>query len=70
MANLVDYLAWRGDVPLEASPWNELDSLLLAVLSYLNFHGTQDARGWTGSEAYRPADPGRGKQLRETQGSF
>ena len=53
MANLIDYLAWRGDIPLEASPWNEVDSLLAAVLSYLNFQGAQDARGWTLSEAKR-----------------
>ena len=53
MANLIDYLAWRGDVPLEVSPWNELDSLLAAVLSYLDFHGVQDPRGWTLREAKR-----------------
>lgn len=53
MANIVDYLAWRGDVPLEVSPWNELDGLLMAVLSYLNFHGVQDHRGWTLREAKR-----------------
>ena len=53
MANLIDYLAWRGDVPLEVSPWNELDSLVAAVLSYLDFHGLEDARGWTLREAKR-----------------
>ena len=53
MANLIDYLAWRGDVPLEVCPWNELDSLLAAVLSYLDFHGVQDPRGWTLREAKR-----------------
>jgi hypothetical protein len=35
------------------SPWNELDGLLTAVLSYLNFHGVQDHRGWTLREAKR-----------------
>ena len=53
MANLIDYLAWRGDVPFEVSPWNEVDGLLTAVLSYLNFHGLQDHRGWTLKEAKR-----------------
>ena len=53
MANIVDYLAWRGDISLEVSPWNELDGLLIAVLSYLNFHGVQDHRGWTLEEAKR-----------------
>jgi hypothetical protein len=53
LANIVDYLAWRGDISLEVSPWNELDGLLIAVLSYLNFHGVQDHRGWTLEEAKR-----------------
>ncbi len=53
MANLIDYLAWRGDVSFEVSPWNEVDGLLCAVLSYLNFHGLQDHRGWTLEEAKR-----------------
>ena len=53
MANITDYLAWRGDVPLSASPWNEVDGLLLANLSYLNFHGIQDPRGWTLRELKR-----------------
>ena len=53
MANMVDYLAWRGDVPLEATPWNEIDGLLIATLSYLNFHGGRDPKGWTLEEMAR-----------------
>ncbi len=53
MANMVDYLAWRGDVPFEVSPWNEIDGLLIATLSYLNFHGGRDPRGWTLEEMAR-----------------
>ena len=53
MANLIDYLGWRGDIPFDVSPWNEVDGLLCAVLSYLNFHGLQDHRGWTLREARR-----------------
>ena len=53
MANLIDYLVWRGDIPFSVSPWNEVDGLLCAVLSYLNFHGLQDHRGWTLREAKR-----------------
>ena len=53
MANLNDYLVWRGDFSLDAGPWNEIDALLLSVLSYLNFHGVQDHRGWTLREAKR-----------------
>ena len=30
MANLMDYLDWRGDLTLEISPFNEVDALILA----------------------------------------
>lgn len=39
MANIVDYLRWRGDVPFEADPLNTVDSLVLAELSYMPFGG-------------------------------
>ncbi len=35
MANLIDYLTWRGDVPLGAVPFNEVDNLILSQFSYL-----------------------------------
>lgn len=37
MANLFDYLAWRGDLTVDASPLNEVDSLLLTRFAYLPF---------------------------------
>ena len=37
MPNMLDYLTWRGDLPLTAVPWNEVDSLLMAALSYCSF---------------------------------
>lgn len=37
MSNMLDYLAWRGDLPLALSPLNDVDSLIFAVLSYLDF---------------------------------
>lgn len=37
MANLMDYLDWRGDLTLEADPFNEVDNLILAELSFVNF---------------------------------
>ncbi len=39
MSNIIDYLAWRGDIALVQSPFNEVDSLILSVLSYLPFDG-------------------------------
>ena len=53
MANMVDYLAWRGDAPFEISPWNEIDGLLVATISYLDFHGGRDPKGWTLEEMSR-----------------
>ena len=50
---MIDYLAWRGELSMAASPWNAVDGLLMATLSYLNFYGIQDARGWTLEEAKR-----------------
>lgn len=37
MSNMLDYLAWRGDIPLAVSPLNDVDSVIFAVLSYLTF---------------------------------
>lgn len=37
MANLFDYLDWRGDLPFTAAPFNDIDSLILSRLSYLPF---------------------------------
>ncbi len=39
MANLFDYLTWRGDVPFKADPFNEVDNLVLAELAYSDFEG-------------------------------
>ena len=34
---LLDYLEWRNDVPLSVSPFNEVDNVILAYLSYIDF---------------------------------
>lgn len=39
MANIMDYLDWRGDLTLEQSPFNEVDNLILAQLVYVDFEG-------------------------------
>jgi hypothetical protein len=39
MANIFDYLQWRGDLTFEQSPFNSVDNLILAKLSYLPFEG-------------------------------
>ena len=49
MANIVDYLKWRGDVSLVESPFNEIDALILSELSYIHFDdlvpSTQEGKG-------------------------
>ncbi len=37
MANILDYIKWRGDLTLEQSEFNEIDSLILSRFSYLPF---------------------------------
>ena len=39
MANMFDYLAWRGDLPFSASPFCEVDNLILAMLSFIDYDG-------------------------------
>ena len=39
MANILDYMAWRGDVPFSVSPFNEVDGLVLSELVYADFSG-------------------------------
>ena len=39
MANLSEYLVWRGDITFDEVPLNTVDALLLSQLSYLNLHG-------------------------------
>ncbi len=37
MPNMCDYLRWRGDLSLAERPFNDVDNLLLASLSYIDF---------------------------------
>lgn len=39
MANMMDYLDWRGDIPFSADPFNEIDNIILAELAYVDFGG-------------------------------
>ena len=39
MADMMDYLDWRGDVPFSASPFNEVDNLILSEVAYVDFEG-------------------------------
>ena len=39
MSNLIDYVAWRGDIDFDYDPLNEIDSMIFCQLSYLDFGG-------------------------------
>ena len=39
MANVFDYLIWRGDIPMSLDPFNEVDNLVLSQLAYTDFSG-------------------------------
>ena len=42
MANMLHYLDWRGDLTLAADPWNDIDSLIMASLCYLELPQVAD----------------------------
>ena len=37
MANILDYMDWRGDLSFSESPFNEVDNLILSELVFLDF---------------------------------
>lgn len=39
LANILDYLEWRGDVPFSADPFNEIDGLILSQFCYVPLEG-------------------------------
>ena len=39
MADILDYIAWRGDLDFSQSPLNEVDALIFSQLSYINLNG-------------------------------
>ena len=66
MANILDYIRWRGDLTFAQDELNEVDSLILSELSYLNFQGiAQTAEGLSLKEAAaRYFEEGRGNSVR------
>ena len=49
MANILDYLDWRGDVLFSVSPINEVDNLIFSQLSFIDLEGILPARVSSGS---------------------
>ena len=55
MANLLDYLDWRGDLTLAQAPFNEVDNLILAEVSFVDFGGIVPPPGMGESVPLRTA---------------
>lgn len=56
MANIIDYMLWRGDLDFKIDPFNEVDNLILSELSYLNFSGIIDKELRKGVPLYQAAE--------------
>jgi len=59
MANILDYLDWRGDIPVSCDGFNEVDNLILSKLVYIDFADIVPAPG-----------KGRGVPLRSATDAF
>ncbi|MGM0396443.1 MAG: Mbeg1-like protein [Bacillota bacterium] len=55
MTNIMDYLDWRGDLDFSRDPLNEVDSLILSILSYNDFEGIVTGPGSKDSISLREA---------------
>ena len=58
VANILDYLDWRGDLSLRVSPFNEVDNFILTQVVSLDFTGVvpEDGEGIPLSEAMERYD--------------
>ena len=48
---VTDYLDWRGDLTFQAAAFNEVDSLLLCIFSYINFSRIPELTVWEPEKA-------------------
>lgn len=53
MANLIDYVKWRGDLNFKDSPFNEIDNAVLSFLAYVNFDHISQRKGKLGDVCNR-----------------
>ena len=59
MADLFDYLTWRGDLSFDKVPFNKIDALLISHISYSLLNGLvpsdfKDAKTLTPERCCRP----------------
>ena len=53
--SLFDYIYWRGDLSFDTEPFNEIDSVILSMICFLDFSGIVPAPGQSGSVSLREA---------------
>lgn len=70
MANMMDYLDWRGDLTFDVSGFNEVDNLILAQLVYVDFDGIVSGPGGDGKSDMDISAEERGISLREASEIF
>lgn len=46
MANIVDYIEWRGDLSFKQSEFNEVDNLLLSTAAFIDLSGIISSDPW------------------------
>lgn len=44
MANMMDYILWRGDLPFTLAPWTPVDALILANIAYTDPGASAESR--------------------------
>lgn len=49
ISTVFDYVDWRGDLTFAQDPFNEVDSVILSMICFLNFQGIVPAPGEQGS---------------------
>lgn len=55
MANVMDYIEWRGDLPFSACPLSEVDNLIFCLLSYVDLDSIVPASPKEGTVTVRQA---------------
>lgn len=55
MANILDYIDWRGDLDIKKAPFNEVDGLVLSLLSYMELSDIAEGETLRGSITLREA---------------
>ena len=53
--SITDYMTWRGDLTLQQDPFNEVDSVILGMASFIDFAGIVPPPGTPGTVRFDAA---------------